>query len=889
MEQIERAEPARGTAPLPVALMRPPRLVGRDAEWSTLASALASGRGLLICGEAGIGKTRLLGDFAAENGPALHVAGRAGDANDPYSMLARLVRAALARGGTPLPAWAQAELARLLPELGEPAPGRQDALRLRQAVQHALALANANGIRLIVADDLHQADSASLELLPALAETDSSSGTCWMFGARAEAIPHIFSQWRVQDAPLPTLLLRCLDVGGVAALLRSLALPDIDPESLAPPLVRHTGGNPLFVLETLRALAGGKLGADALGGESLRLPAAVGELIARRLQQLSPAAASLANVAALAGEDFSANLAASVLRCHALDLAEPWRELEAADVIRGDTFAHDLVLEATLATIPADGAHTLHRAIAGYLQAHTLAAARVALHWDAAHEWEYAGAAYVKSARRQRDASLRTAEVGSLENAIRCFDAAGNQQSSFDAKVDLSTAHLALMNIAPARAIAGKLLGEARDDGQRIHALHCLADVFNVAYESDAAAECSAEMLALARRLGDRRKEFNAARKLVGAWTQLGRVDEALALRATQMDWARENATDRDVLVYLSDGGYLLEQAGRSIDAAQAYREAITASEAAGDLTTGYFARTNLVTTLSRLGELDAALEESNRAAHLRERLGLEPNDYAADVIQRGSVQRDRGAFAQALVDLEGGLEMFGPMQASYWSVLAENQLALCYVLLGQPGRAQRLLPTLPGNAPPKAVLLRRLARSQLARATGARPDARAFDAIEEREEGVPLWLDALLRIDGATAAGTVDGTDRLSPLVVELRDRQMPGLLLHALARLADCALRAGRHGLALDCALEAFELGTRRAPTGLYHPELWWIVYQVLDFTDHHAAAVTSLRRAVDWIRVQALPNVPSAFEDSFLSRNPTNRDVLTTATRRLGRQHD
>src|ERR1700712_628004 len=101
--------------------------------------------------------------------------------------------------------------------------------------------------------------------------------------------------------------------------------------------------------------------------ERLPQPTTVGALVQRRLAQLSPAALKLARAASLAGASFSAELAANVLELHPLDIAEPWRELEAAQVIRDGAFAHDLIFEATRASVPEPIAQLLHRRIATHL------------------------------------------------------------------------------------------------------------------------------------------------------------------------------------------------------------------------------------------------------------------------------------------------------------------------------------------------------------------------------------------------------------------------------------------------------------------------------------------------------------------------------------------
>ncbi|HWH81378.1 MAG TPA: hypothetical protein VNU71_03990 [Burkholderiaceae bacterium] len=139
----------------------------------------------------------------------------------------------------------------------------------------------------------------------------------------------------------------------------------------------------MFALETLKDLV---LSGAPIAAERLPSPTTVGALVERRLSQLSAPALKLARVAALAGANFSASLAAAVLDLHPLDIAEPWRELEAALVIRDGAFAHDLILKATRASVPEAIARLLHRRIAERLQADEALPARIAPHWGRGRE-----------------------------------------------------------------------------------------------------------------------------------------------------------------------------------------------------------------------------------------------------------------------------------------------------------------------------------------------------------------------------------------------------------------------------------------------------------------------------------------------------------------------
>src|SRR5678816_3137333 len=142
--------------------------------------------------------------------------------------------------------------------------------------------------------------------------------------------------------------------------VESIGLAELSAERLAPALLRHTGGNPMFALETLKDLVLSGSAETVAGGGRLPQPVTVGALVERRLGQLTSEALRLARVAALAGAEFSAELAVDVLETHPLDIAEPWRELETAQVLRDGGFAHDLIFESTRASVPVPIAQLPH-------------------------------------------------------------------------------------------------------------------------------------------------------------------------------------------------------------------------------------------------------------------------------------------------------------------------------------------------------------------------------------------------------------------------------------------------------------------------------------------------------------------------------------------------
>lgn len=393
---IERGEvpgppaPAPGRA-LPLSILRPPVLVGRDQAWARMERAWAEGRFLVLAGEAGVGKTRLALDFAASKGPYLTLEGRPGDRGVPLATTLRNVRSVLAhRPDLPLAPWQRRALARLAPELGEPDPGDDVAAeaRLHQALLQLLRADLA--IETFVYDDLHFADDASIDAGFFVLSSSFPMGrpgevTRWIACVRdSELADHVRDVLRrgVAAGHAEWIDLEPLDEPATRALLDAL---DLAPERAALPpdlaatLHRRTGGNALFLLETLRDL----IETERLGDaplEPLPLPDRVASIVRQRLARLSPAAQRVAQTAAVLRSDFDLDLIGRVLDADPSALIDAWEELARAQLFRGSRFSHDLLLDAVRASVAAPVRALLERRAAEVLADSGAQPARVARH-----------------------------------------------------------------------------------------------------------------------------------------------------------------------------------------------------------------------------------------------------------------------------------------------------------------------------------------------------------------------------------------------------------------------------------------------------------------------------------------------------------------------------
>jgi hypothetical protein len=288
--------------------------VGRGAALRRLHERWRGDSGLIVVtGEPGIGKTRLVARFATEvhGRGAVVLCGRTDEENVwPYQAFVEALRhyAAHRRGlisdaGVP-PASAHA-LASLVPELGPAAAGERpggddEGDRSRHqlfegVVRLLLHAARPHGL-LLVLEDLHWVDAPTLLLLRHVLRRSERSRLLVIatFGDRHGNDRDTAAELR-GDAALDTLRLTGLPPGEAAALVAARAGPQAADEESVRRLCEETGGNPFFIEELLRAPR----------TESDGVPAAVKQVIGRRLDQLPRSSLELLTLAAVLGNAFS--------------------------------------------------------------------------------------------------------------------------------------------------------------------------------------------------------------------------------------------------------------------------------------------------------------------------------------------------------------------------------------------------------------------------------------------------------------------------------------------------------------------------------------------------------------------------------------------------------
>ena len=897
LAMIESATTAAPPAPLrslPPGVLRPPRLIARDDAVAQVLRPLAQGQHVLLLAEAGLGKSRLMEECAAalalgmsaaaEGAPAIARAGaRPGDAARPFALLARVLQvlvpqpAALADDDRSALAWA-------VPAFGLTPKGALQAGPFEAAVARALL---GSGVLLI--DDLHYGDNASIELLLRCSAEPASRR--WVMAVRPAELPAALQTWRSGGGAAPHMsevTLQSLDEAGVAALVDSLAVDGIDSATLAPALLRHTGGNPQFVLETLKALllaqgGPGSSSAQDFASGHLPLPRTVGRLIHQRLRQLSAGALKLARLAAVAGQDLSPALAASVMGQGILDLADPWAELEAAGVLRGNAFAHDLVSEGTLETMPQVLAATLHEAVAQWLQAHEGEAARIAAHLRAAGRdrdavpWLMKAAAHASARIQLRDAAQFCEQAAAI--CREALDAAG-ELDALEAAVD------ALFDVELGERmeqLLQRLQSMPLADVQRARALCSVAAVRHFKFEDEAAQTIGRQALQLAIDTRQPGLEFRIRYGLVQVLSHLRDLPACEALLAPIRSWAAGEGDEGQRLQMACMEGWVQLASEQYEPALLTWRSVERQAAAMERPREQAMALNHLHVGLARMGRFAEGHEAGLRELAIVRRHRLAGTRHMYLDLNLSISALLLGRYAESIAALE---------RAESRGVLDQATLhlrrAALYLQLGQSARfPAELAPLLDGRlaAQPavqfNAVLLQ---LRWLVQQQGAGSQARDEAAAQALAQASSLAA-ATQRVEHAARLllwrGRLAEPAAALPLLREglaLAQRQlMHGLELVACAWLAR-ALAAGG-----DAPAAAAHIGRALVLRDAGHVgdqlpgiELDLIAVELLAASDPPRAAAL-LAHAVQWLHSTARQEVPEAFRHGFLHLQPVHRRLL------------
>jgi DNA-binding CsgD family transcriptional regulator/tetratricopeptide (TPR) repeat protein len=791
-------------------------LAGRGGELEKLGTLLPRAadegrRVALIAGEAGVGKSRLVREFAAAaaaSGALVLYGACDATAKAPYGpfvealdRLTRVVdpdelRAAIGQSG---------ELARLLPELpallgGMPEPIAADPdterHRLHIAVGELIAGLGTRRPVLLVIEDAHWADRSTLALIRHLARAAWSARLLLLVTCRDDAEPPDLADLLVElrrSEDVVRIRLRGLSGAEVAEFVAGAVGSDgaaedgPDPEvaELAAAIHDLTGGNPFLVCELWRSLA--ETGVVAIEGSRVRIaaplselgsPESVREVVSQRLSRLDRATIDLLELAAVAGPEFELASIREAARLPEAELLAALDQAVASGMLEESPrpglafrFTHEIVRRALYDRLSSLRRAELHLRVGEGLEAIGSPSGRRLV--DLARH--FTAAADLGGAERAIDYHRRAAS--SASGALAYADAAAHLQAASEIGIESAPERAAvLLDLGAAAHRAGEasralaafdaaaeisrdfespqLLARAAIGYEEACFRPGLADGKAVALLEEALAELSAS---------DRELRISLLAGLARALGILGEPDRAGIVRESAVALAREGE-ERAGIASVLVRAYWTRGSTPLPEILEMLTEARDIASELGDAETQTEAMAWRVPTFVALCDLGSAAVEVDRLAAMAERTAQPFMNHVAEQY-RSTLALCQGDLATAELTAERsrewgelligrgasgtyGVQMFGIRREQ--GRLAELAPAV-RVLAGDPGRDGSWRPGL-------AAVLAELGMVPEARRELDRVAAEGLDRYR-----ASLWLATLIYL---TDASTAVGDERIAAIV---------------------------------------------------------------------------------------------------------------------------
>jgi DNA-binding CsgD family transcriptional regulator/tetratricopeptide (TPR) repeat protein len=603
-----------------------PAFVGRAAELAAVVEAFgeaADGRGTtaLVAGEAGVGKSRLVGEAGAHarRRGARVLVGQCLDLEEgglPYAPLLDILRT-LARDLSPDEGAATlAPLRALLDPGGQPAPAAADGgsgnplgqARLFELLLTVIERLVASRPLVLVVEDLHWADRSTLDLVSLLASNTRSLPVLLVATYRSDDVPprHPLRGLAAELGRRGALQLTLerLGAGDVAELLGAL-LAAAPTAELTASVVERSDGNPLFVEELAAALA---------EDPEAPMPPQLRDAVIARVEHMPPEAAAVLRACAVGGRQVEHDLLAAVLAPtadpptvpvdpialdHALRTCVDHRLLLADRHTGTYRFRHALVHEAVLDdTLPGELTR-LHAAFATVLASRPRAGgdgpgdddwARLAHHWAAAADYDAALGAAVRAGRAADRAFAVPEAHRYLEWSVRLWDRAADPEPA-------------------AGCDRGELLARAADAASRGGAI---VRALTLVDEALATPQVAADPVR-AGLLHERRGWY---------LHRSGRPDEALDAYALAVDLVPPRPPSAARARVVQEQAHALVRAGHNAEGRAMASDAIDLATAVGDVVVEGKARHVLGLVLATEGRTDEAVATLHEAGQIAVRVG---------------------------------------------------------------------------------------------------------------------------------------------------------------------------------------------------------------------------------------------------------------------------
>jgi tetratricopeptide (TPR) repeat protein/class 3 adenylate cyclase len=714
---------------------------GRAAELGTLGASLASarrgeGQVVAIVGEAGVGRTRLLGEFRARfaTGGVRVLTGRCHPRSQAYrpfiEVLGEVLELSGHDGGVATASDLVARVRALDPSLVDflpfylhllaispgdhPLPRHLQGEHLQAALNDALAaLVTAGAAREVVTvlfiEDLQWADAASRTLLKQLAEITPAHPMLLAATSRFDAT----MDWGC--ATPVTIHLGSLDQDAAESVIRAMLQADrVDP-SLAGGLRERTGGNPFFLEEACRSLL--EEGAVKVEGgtallrtpdQPLHLPDTVQAVIRARVDRLDPGAREVLRVASVLGRDFGLGLLEQVLgrpsglplhleRLKAAGLVQQTRVMPQPTYRFKHAMTHEVVYDSLLEhqrrTLHGVTGRAIEQLLRERIEEHS---AILADHFSRAEEWRAAAHYGLETARR-------AANSGQFAEALEILDRAGGWLAHLPEDADQRgrVADILLLQERMCETLGLRerqqqlideviaLLPPNEAPPQLAEAHLRQGDLFTLLGRFDLGAAALETSLRLSRERGDPTGEGNALRSLGLLRWHEGRNGEALRYAEQAATLDRERG---DLEAIVRD----LHNLGTILKGMKAFDRAIACLQEAQDLCVQledpikqFYSAHTLANVHRELGHIEVAQQYLRRADEIAVARRM-PVERSFTLVALAHIALQQGAPEEAIRLYREAVEM--SRKARHAEGLAQALRMLGEVLVGLGSAGEALL-----------------------------------------------------------------------------------------------------------------------------------------------------------------------------------------------------
>lgn len=696
-------------------------LVGRDSlllrlEEDLQTATKAHSRVVLISGEPGIGKTRLLHDFAMQHQKGCLLLFGSGDRGEellPYHPIVEALRGAAHLVPASLsPAWLS-ELTRLLPEVARLVPdlpppislsGEEAHIRLFEALSQFLSALSADfGPVLLCLDNLHWFDRTSLSwLIHFCRQYLVKSKRVLVIGTYLSEDARKVAELRdslARAGLLDEIRLEGLDQASIRDLLRNLPASEGWAEPFASRLRDATGGNPFFTLEILRALEEEQ---QTLSGDLSRLvefplPQGVRDAIDRRLGRLTPRARQILEAGAVLGSKFGFQAARLTAGRNELETSTGLDELTDRQLTieepAGYHFSHDLVRRAALAAIRPHRLQLLHKRAGLTLEKLEPGSAAMLSHlFDLGGEWRKALQYYQKSVQKAEAVYAWQEVLSAYARMMDLLDLLDPQRTN---PADLRQRGEILVRVAWLHYQQGErsardedlkrldaLIQASRDQPLRLRSMLLQARFLQLEGSYAEALVVVEQGLALAGQLKDTLSRCRLLTQLGTIYYLLGQPSEAIS-RLEEAERLTEQSQDLGLrALVLARLGFMKGFYGHYQEALEYHRAAYDCYQQLGE---PYIAATFLIEIgrwLTCLGRFDESRRSLAEALEIARKAGVHTDEGHA-LLALGWLDICEGNYEKALLTYRGALDILYMLQNPHLTASSEIAMGVIYYHLG--------------------------------------------------------------------------------------------------------------------------------------------------------------------------------------------------------------